>query len=58
VFAGGNVFAEEAMLNRILISAMTLAAALLMSVGVAAAFDDAKYLNLVGGDPPWLVEAY
>jgi hypothetical protein len=46
------------MLNRILISAMTLAAALLISVGVAAAFDDAKYPNLVGGDPPWLVEAY
>jgi hypothetical protein len=39
---------EESMLNRILISAMTLAAALLISVGVAAAFDDAQYPNLKG----------
>ena len=36
------------MFNRILISAMTLAAALLISVGVAAAFDDAEYPNLKG----------
>jgi hypothetical protein len=32
-FAGRNVSREEAMLNRILISAMTLTAALLMSAG-------------------------
>jgi hypothetical protein len=36
------------MLSRILISAMTLTATLLMSVSVAAAFDDAQYPNLEG----------